>query len=66
MAEAPDKIYVKADKCMNGSINGNWNVDPFIDHSRDVVYVRKDALLEWARNYEISVCEQLIDKLNSM
>lgn len=62
--EAPDKIYVNPDlDCL-------WTDEC----PGDVEYIRKDALLEWAKDfkattgwYEIEVAmDDLIDKLNSM
>lgn len=66
--KAPDKIYVEL--CSDGvySHEKKW------EGSHNIEYIRKDALLEWAREKyeeyhdrrEMFAFGELIDKLNSL
>lgn len=74
---APDKIYLHPD------IGGKEFIRPWLKraaNSESVAYIRKDALLEWAKNLKerweeppmskhspgcVFMLEQLINKLNS-
>ena len=71
MGMIPDKIYVASGTTGIGGLCGLW----FADMESDLPqYIRKDALLEWVREYldlkiydtKRAVMEELIDKLNSM
>lgn len=72
---APDKIYVAADSEL-GFKNTKTAIAFSFEQKFDTVeYIRKDALLEWAKETYLNenasairkVCyKQLIDKLNSM
>ena len=70
----PDKIYVSRNFSEDNSPHGLWYLDKS-KHDANVEYIRKDALLEWAKEAYLNenasairkVCyKQLIDKLNSM
>ena len=61
--KAPDKIFIPQKR-----LDDNWNQQ----RCDDVIYIRKEALMEWlqqgfdwVKNPVISV-QQIIDKLNSM
>ena len=71
--QAPDKIYIQPDIEEDNDSIRTWLLSPFNDNS--VPYIRKKALLEWAKETYLSenasqirkVCfKQLIDKLNSL
>jgi hypothetical protein len=78
---APDKIYLAESDKIRGEVMSNFaSSTPFRIHD-SITYIRKDALLEWAKNLKerweeppmskhspgsVYMLEQLIDKLNSM
>lgn len=95
--KAPEKIYLQAcgscelkDACENcefakllNSGEVTWSEDKI--YKTDIEYIRKDALIEWAKEKLVhyselqfnnhqdpvhwgqrNMCQQLIDKLNSM
>ena len=67
----PDKIYLNSP---DGDYDvAEWNPIPYAKITTE--YIRKDALLEWAKhqieiakvnNYAYTPYEKLIDKLNSL
>ena len=72
---APDKIYIEQKAVMYNMVN----TEPC--KPDDIEYIRKDALLEWAKNLKerweeppmskhspgcVFMLEQVIEKLNSM
>lgn len=67
--EAPDKLYIGIQDLGSG-----YTYDLSLDDNGGQEYIRKDALMEWAKDfkrrtgwYEIEVAmDDLIDKLNSM
>lgn len=67
--EAPDKLYISIQDLGSG-----YAYDISLDDNGGQEYIRKDALMEWAKDfkrrtgwYEIEVAmDDLIDKLNSM
>ena len=48
--QAPDKIYIQPDIEEDNDSIRTWLLSPFNDNS--VPYIRKEALLEWAKNWE--------------
>ena len=62
---APDKIYIL---CTDNGDLGDASLYPEGERSKE--YIRKDALLEWAREGEMVtygfLWEDFIDKLNSL
>lgn len=76
--KAPDKIYIQ--QTGEVTFNALWKDKPF-DKGFNFIYIRKDALLEWAkeqksfeqgfedgmeeRGYRFAL-DDLIDKLNSL
>ena len=46
--KAPDKIYVSRNFSEDNSPHGLWYLDKS-EHDINVEYIRKDALLEWAK-----------------
>ena len=83
--KAPDKIYLQVcgdcplekkecESCEFSNLEGNvtWCIDKIFE--KDIVYIRKDALLEWAKTnkekcgtiLEDDFWQEVIDKLNSM
>lgn len=73
--EAPDKIYINVTP-----LGVDYSIVP-IPNFGGVEYIRKDAMLEWAKNLKerweeppmskhspgcVFMLEQLIDRLNSM
>lgn len=78
MSKAPDKIYIEHEYTDNTTLpcGVNWENRT---NDNDTCYIRKDALLEWAKEQEENLVgdsfttfgkrkllERLIDKLNSM
>lgn len=70
--KAPDKIYIQTNA--GEAFSSKWTTIPFRDFE-NTEYIRKDALLEWAKETYLNenasairkVCyKQLVDKLNSM
>lgn len=70
--KAPDKIYIQTNA--GEAFSSKWTTIPFRDFE-NTEYIRKDALIEWAKETYLNekaslirkVCyKQLIDKLNSM
>ena len=70
--KAPDKIYIQTNA--GEAFSSKWTTIPFRDFE-NTEYIRKDALLEWAKETYLNenasairkVChKQLIDKLNTM
>lgn len=68
--KAPDKIYLGIDDIGSGYV---YNLS--LDNNGHPEYIRKDALLEWAKETYLTenasairkICfKQLIDKLNKM
>lgn len=75
--KAPDKIYLPVVTRMltkKEEIDYEWSSAPKNFANRNIAYIRKDALLEWARNWEkIGVSEDfayaietLIKHINSL
>ena len=70
--KAPDKIYV-AESLIKTPYGNEWSPTPYISR-KNTEYVRKDALLKWAKDFKTSTgwseieeaMDDLIDKLNSM
>lgn len=70
-AKAPDKLYIICDAANNRGMTVATEKPMFSD---DICYIRKDALLEWAKQkqYESltivadNFWQEVIDKLNSM
>ena len=70
--QAPDKIYIQPDIEEDNDSIRTWLLSPFNDNS--VPYIRKDALLEWAKDRLDKSVTQLvqlamksvIDKINSL
>ena len=73
--KAPDKIYVR--QYRDGDTSGFWDDEPYEDEIAGieaVEYIRKDTLLEWAKEkqYESltivadNFWQEVIDKLNEM
>ena len=73
--KAPDKIYVR--KYRDGETSMFWDEEPYEDEIAGieaVEYIRKDTLLEWAKEkqYESltivadNFWQEVIDKLNEM
>ena len=76
--KAPDKIYIDESELADSTPDYisviAWNIKPL----NPIAYIRKDALLEWAKERynhyaqepgkagEREICLQLVDKLNSM
>ena len=75
--KAPDKIYIPE----NLSNSDKIRLSSVDEKGRGIPYIRKDALLEWAKNLKDRWCEppeskhspgcvymleQVIDKLNSL
>lgn len=74
--KAPDKIYLNTPKIQPELDNTTWDTKTYAD-CENVEYIRKDALLEWAKERldfacalksegQKTVCKEFIDKLNSM
>ena len=73
--EAPDKIYLHrttGNPRNNGKVH-SYKPAKIRDDDKIIEYIRKDALLEWAKNelatnssYEQFLIERLIDKLESL
>lgn len=76
MKEAPEKLYIG--RRNYGPLIGGWKSQPFRSKEiESIEYIRKDALLEWAR-IEKNKCvgnsswqrfnalQDMIDKLNEM
>lgn len=69
--KAPDKIYIQTNK--GEAFSSKWTTIPFRDFE-NTEYLRKDALLEWAKKkqYESltivadNFWQEVIDKLNEM
>ena len=70
--KAPDKIYIQTNA--GEAFSSKWTTIPFRDFE-NTEYIRKDALLEWAKETYLSenasairkVCfKQLVEKLISM
>ena len=70
--KVPDKIYTQINA--GEVLSSKWTTIPFRDFE-NTEYIRKDVLLEWAKETYLNkntsvirkVCyKQLIDKLNSM
>ena len=70
--KAPDKIYIQTNA--GEAFSSKWTTIPFRDFE-NTEYIRKDALLEWAKETYLSenasairkVCfKQLVKKLNGM
>lgn len=70
--KAPDKIYIQTNA--GEAFSSKWTTVPFRDFE-NTEYIRKDALLEWAKETYLSenasairkVCfKQLVEKLISM
>ena len=72
----PDKIYLGIGPMENGHgrvIYSEWVEEPYPGAERNVEYIRKDALLEWAKEkqYESltivadNFWQEVIDKLNN-
>ena len=70
--KAPDKIYIQTNA--GETISSKWTTIPFRDFE-NTEYIRKDVLLEWAKETYLTenasairkVCfKQLIEKLMSM
>lgn len=68
--KAPDKIYLSIRDLGSGYV-----YDLSLDNNREQEYIRKDALIEWAKehqegerqgSYTWSCYQIFIDKLNSM
>jgi len=53
--KAPDKIYIQTDMINNIPLEQQ-------EFDDDVVYIRKDAILEWARGYKV----ELLDSAKTM
>jgi hypothetical protein len=76
---APDKIYVSRNFSEDNSPHGLWYLNKS-EHDINVEYIRKDALLEWAKEKKekvnddegdfsfgyVSAMIGLIDKIESM
>lgn len=45
--KAPDKIYMLPEELDE---RAEYLVEPYMD--RDIAYIRKDALMEWAENWK--------------
>ena len=74
--KAPDKIYLNTPKIQPELDNTTWDTKTYAD-CENVEYIRKDALLELAKERldfacalksegQKTVCKEFIDKLNSM
>ena len=77
--KAPDKIYVSRNFSEDNSPHGLWYLNKS-EHDINVEYLRKDALLEWAKEKKeklnvdegdfsfgyVSAMIGLIDKIESM
>lgn len=79
--KAPDKIYLAESDNIRGEVTSNFaSSTPFRRHS-SIAYIRKDALLEWAKNLKdrweeppmskhspgcVFMLEQVIKKLESL
>ena len=73
-ADIPDKILINRGE--DGKIHHSyWTTDQQLVPFEDTMYIRKDALLEWAKETYLTenasairkICfKQLIDKLNEM
>jgi len=73
IAEIPDKIYIRH-YWIPGELDDEWRLKPVEDEQCEE-YIRKDALLEWAKAMK-RVCkaaepiekayQTMIDKLNEM
>ena len=69
--KAPDKIYIQTNA--GEAFSSKWTTIPFRDFE-NTEYIRKDALLEWAKEkqYESltivadNFWQEVIDKLNSL
>lgn len=55
--KAPDKIYLNTPKIQPELDNTTWDTKPYAD-CENVEYIRKDALLEWAKE-QASITEKL-------
>lgn len=72
--KAPDKIYVLLDERIGFLSHTFTNVPCGYESNQDIEYIRKDALMEWAKEklqerhapQFRDAIGQLIDKLNSM
>lgn len=68
--KAPDKLYLG--RMSYGPLIGGWQTNPFESKEiESIAYIRKDALLEWAKEMNecgatILALDTLIDKLNSL
>lgn len=69
--KAPDKIYIQTNA--GETLSSKWTTIPFRDFE-NTEYIRKDALMEWANNWEklgqsddfLYAMDILIRHLNSM
>lgn len=55
--KAPDKIYVSRNFSEDNSPHGLWYLDKS-EHDINFEYIRKDALLEWAKEKKKQLLEQ--------
>lgn len=69
--KVPDKLFLHPN--YRGEVGANWLTFPLTE--KDECYIRKDTLLEWAKETYLNenasairrVCyKQLVDKLNSI
>lgn len=69
--KAPDKIYIQTNA--GEAFSSKWTTIPFRDFE-NTEYIRKDALLEWAKQKQYDsetivqddFWQEVIDKLNEM
>lgn len=68
-APEPDIIFVEKD-CNGRMSMPYWSTDRYLGHFAKVEYIRKDAMLEWAKHmnklYPAGAFQMMIDKLNSL
>ena len=71
--KAPDKIYIG--RRDYGPLIGGWETQPFTSKQiESIEYIRKDALLEWAKQQQLdsltivadNFWQEVIDKINSL
>ena len=71
--KAPDKLYIG--RRNYGPLIGGWESQPFSSKEiESIEYIRKDALIEWAKNWEwlgqsddfLYAMDVLVQYLNSM
>lgn len=54
----PDKIYIQPN-AHDGWFEGNKQNDNFVQNNNFVAYIRKDALLEWAKDWQNELDDSL-------